>query len=115
LELADWILADAIQSAREDNEWEHNAGNNPNGNLRAGEIRVMMNVQKHPDGPILKFSAQGAGYSPKRKQGPSKTTTTPIVAYDAVAVKTVKQEDIHNVAPQHNSFGVELQSLNNKK
>ena len=42
-------------------QWEKEL---PNGALKAGEIRVMMDVQPHPEaGHLLNFSAQGAGYA----------------------------------------------------
>ena len=108
MELADWVLRDAIQSAREDYEWESNL---QEGELRAGEIRVMMNVQAHPDGGAdqINFAAQGAGYSPTRRQ--------PVKPVDpqAVQAKSVKLEDIHAAAPQHNSIGVEMQSFSKRK
>jgi hypothetical protein len=108
-------LKDAIQSAREDNEWEKEL---PNGELRAGQIRVMMNVQSHPEtGHLLNFSAQGAGYNNykhKQQQEEEKTneiTTLKPVDPNSVNAKSLKPEDIHSVSPTHNSFGLEMLSL----
>lgn len=109
LELSDWNLRDACQSAREDNDWETDL--KKQGKLRSGEIRVMMNVQQHPDGPFISFQAQGAGYSPsKKKQNPQIKP----VSYETGNAKAVKIEDIHSAAPQHNSYGVEMQALTGK-
>ena len=112
LEIADWVLRDAIESAREDYEWESNL---KEGELRAGEIRVMMNVEAHPDGGVgqINFAAQGAGYSPARRGGKA----SPIKPVDPKAVNatSVKLEDIHSAATHHNSVGMEMQSFSPKK
>ena len=112
LELADWVLRDAIESAREDYEWESNL---KEGELRSGEIRVMMDVEAHPDGGPGKFnfSAQGAGYSPTRR-GPKVTPMKPVDPR-AVNATSVKLEDIHSAATHHNSVGMEMQSFSTKK
>ena len=122
MELADWILKDAIASAREDFEWESNL---PDGDkLRAGQIRVMMNVQPGSSkskggGSIWNFAAQGAGYSPSRRHRHSseeEKSSDIIKPVDPqrVHAKALQVEDIHAVAPQHNSVGVEMQSFSRK-
>ena len=119
LELADWNLKDAIRSAREDNEWEKEL---PNEKLRAGEIRVMMNVQSHPEtGHLLNFSAQGAGYASRISEEDgeecktNEITSLKPVDPNMVNAKSVKVEDVHAVSPTHNSFGVEMQSLSSSR
>ena len=116
MELADWVLKDAIQSAREDNEWDKEI---KQGQLQPGEIRVMMNVQPHPEaGHMLNFSAQGAGYARTRDEEEEKTEAhAPMKPVDpkSVSAKAVKVEDLHTAAPTHNSFGVEMQSLSSSK
>jgi len=117
LELADWVLKDAVQSARDDSSWETKL---PEGQLQPGEIRVMMNVQSHPEaGHMLNFSAQGAGYSSRmpnslaEEEEKTNNEPTSMKPVDPKRVQTtaVQPEDIHNVSPTHNSFGVEMQSL----
>jgi len=100
LELADWILADAIASAREDYEWESSKISSDQ--LKSGQIRVMMNVKGgSKNSKTLNFSAQGAGYSPPRKPIDPKL----------VQAKSLQVQDMHAVSPQHNSVGVEMQSF----
>lgn len=109
LELSDWSLPEACQSAREDNDWEkEQQGNHGHSQLRAGEIRVMMNVTPHPDGPYIDFAAQGAGY---RKALPKAAAANQPVSQRVAEAKSVQMEDVHAVSPQHNSFGLELQSF----
>lgn len=112
LELADWVLRDAIESAREDYDLESNL---KEGELRSGEIRVMMNVEAHPDGGagMIKFAAQGAGYSPPRRG--SKATPIKPVDPRTVNATSVKLENVHSAATHHNSVGMEMQSLSPKK
>lgn len=110
LELADWVLKDAFQSVKEDYEWEANLKEDE---LRAGEIRVMMNVETGNDGSRqINFAAQGAGYSPPRR---GMHASPKPVDPKAVHAKSVKLEDIHFAAPQSGSYGVEMQSLSKNR
>jgi hypothetical protein len=99
LELSNWILKDAIQSAREDFGWETNIdgqqqnNNNNQQQLRAGEIRVMMDLTSRPDqGPLLTFRAQGAGYGNRKSEEEEKTNREP-------------------ADPHHNAYGLEMSSF----
>jgi len=112
--MADWDLRGAIASAREDHEWESNL---KEGELRAGEIRVIMKV--NASGDQLSFSAQGAGYASSQNVRNTITTTnnnkkkTSVKPVDPNLIdeKAIKVEDIHSATTQHNSVGVELQSF----
>lgn len=94
LELADWVLKDAVHSAKEDNEWEEDFDANA---LRSGQIRITLN--KHGA-----FHAQGAGLSPKSSYDeddrvatlPTPKPTPESQAPD-IATKTVKARDLYKV------------------
>jgi hypothetical protein len=115
LELADWVLTDAVRSAREDNEWEHDIDSNL---LKAGEIRFTMNK-------MGLVHAAGAGIQPtvggkKNQRAEVDEEKTPVVekpkiiAYEgipAIASKTVKAQDVYKAAQQHDNLGLELQPL----
>jgi hypothetical protein len=105
LELADWVLRDAIRSTREDGEWEKEMDNF---SLRSGEIRITPKLSK---GIPIGFDTQGAGIQPKTK----KAAVTPYNRIPGIATKTVNAHDIYLATPQHNNFGVELQSLATEK
>lgn len=109
LELADWDLPDAVRSAKEDNEWELEDSTR----LRAGQIHIRVNRQG--------FNAQGAGLSmpksyeqdeesPQQPPAPVKQVTHAEAVPDEMT-KTVKAKDVYHAAPQHDHFGLELQSL----
>ena len=111
MELADWVLKDAVRSAKDDGEWEREMDSC---SLRSGEIRIVMNMEK---GIPMGFATQGAGIQPLSKEGEKKkqeTAKPKVTAYEdipAIATKTVKAQDIYQAAPQHASFGVELKPL----
>jgi hypothetical protein len=112
LELADWVLDDAAQSAREDCEWEKDWDAS---SLKAGEIRITSTGGQ--------LDAQGAGI----KKGPvvvseddeSDETVmikplpqlTPSDAIPAIASKTAKAHDIYVAQQGQGVFGVEMRSL----
>jgi hypothetical protein len=111
LELSNWVLKDAIKSAREDFGWETRIGNNDNSNqqqqLRAGEIRVQMDLTPRPDqGPLFTFRAQGAGYG-NRKSDAEEEKIEP------TDPKTVdpKRATVEQAALHHNSYGLEMSSF----
>lgn len=56
LELADWVLEDAIHSAWEDGEWQKE--DVKTSNKCGGDIRIMVNLK---NGVPIGFRAQGAG------------------------------------------------------
>jgi hypothetical protein len=127
LELADWVLQDAIKSAREDGEWERDMNV-----LKSGEIRITLERGVAP-------KWQGAGIQPKKTTPPPVLSTVqsgeeetnkdeadetalpckkkqplPKKHVPAIATKTVKAQDVYQAVPQHDAFGVELQSLSSK-
>jgi hypothetical protein len=111
LELADWVLKDAVRSAKEDKEWEHECADEKA--LRAGEIRIRYGKAG--------FSAQGAGIRTKKTEAAAddgdeakKIELSKVTSEEAIpeiASKTVKARDMYAAAAQHDSFGVELKSL----
>eukprot|EP00934_Nitzschia_sp_Nitz4_P005445 Nitzschia sp. Nitz4//scaffold96_size78090//64844//66125//NITZ4_005504-RA/size78090-snap-gene-0.47-mRNA-1//1//CDS//3329560603//5435//frame0 len=130
LELADWELKDALQSAKEDREWEkEDAGLNEQ--LKSGQIGVKINYQGGK--PLLNL--KGIGHSLKLKATPEavpdcemnendakeKAATSPskpkVVVHNAppaIASKSVLAEDLFNAAPQHNSYGFELKPIRSR-
>jgi hypothetical protein len=108
LELADWVLKDARRSAKEDGEWEREM---ENFSLRSGEIRITSKVKK---GILVGLETRGAGiHSPTQK--PKKTQVTPYAEHPSISTKTVTAQDIYSAVPQHNNFGVEMQSFGTAK
>jgi hypothetical protein len=137
LELADWVLRDAIRSAKEDGEWEREMDHF---SLRSGEIRITPKMSK---GIPIGFDTKGAGIQPaaqsptkqvkqtlanaltsvvphhkqqqedesKRHHKSQPPKVTSYKAVPAIASKTVQAHDIYLAVPQHNNFGVELQPL----
>lgn len=99
LEVADWDLADAIKSAREDVDWDRDI-------VASGlsdSIQITVNLQPPQDDDMNKEAGQ-----------PPSTKVTDPVKYDdlpAIATKNVRPQDVYNAAPQHQGFGVELQSF----
>lgn len=117
LELADWHLADAMRSAREDNEWEQEMDGGTEA-LRSGQIRITLNggrlqaagagmVQpatgataattntshlEAPDSPSA-GSTRSAVVTPPREW---KRVTNPEALPD-IATKTVKAQDVYQV------------------
>jgi hypothetical protein len=111
LELADWVLEDAVRSTREDNDWEKDIDANE---LKSGEIRFTMN--KMGTG----LHAAGAGIRQKETEEKAKDEKTTVVekpkiiAYEgipAIATKTVKARDVYTAAYQHDNVGVEMRPL----
>ena len=125
LELSNWNLKEAIQSAKEDRDWEEM----DSCSLKSGEIRIKMTMK---GGVPVSYSAQGAGIQPKTKPAAStekkdetektakksETTTTkvtPVKDIPAIASKTVKASDVYKAAAQHDNCGFELKVINPKK
>jgi hypothetical protein len=114
LELADWILKDAVRSAREDNEWEQDIDANE---LKSGEIRFTMNkMGLHAAGAGIR--KHGSGVEPEGTKAKDEKTTVvekpKVIAYEgipAIATKTVKAQDVYKAAQQHDNVGLELQPL----
>ncbi|GAX27031.1 hypothetical protein FisN_9Lh347 [Fistulifera solaris] len=105
LELADWVLEDALQTAKEDREWEKTEQDD----LKAGEIRIRI---KHGEFPIGYF--KGAGIQQKEikeKVTSNKTKVVPTTSIPAIATKSVNPQDVYKASLQHNQIGVELQTL----
>ena len=110
LELADWIVADAAQSAREDCEWEKDLDASA---LRAGEIRITSTKGY--------LNAHGAGIRqvpvvvPDEEDETTRTKSVPKVtpkeAVPAIASKTAKARDIYLAQQGQGEFGVEMKSL----
>mmetsp|Transcript_17301 Transcript_17301/g.37773 ORF Transcript_17301/g.37773 Transcript_17301/m.37773 type:complete len:451 (+) Transcript_17301:159-1511(+) len=113
LELADWNLKDAKQSAQEDLEWEREfADADATASLKAGEIRITTNTKKKG----LVLSLQGAGIGGKTKKTPAATVTPekkPIVyaRLPEIATKSVQAKDVYHASPQHDNYGVELKDI----
>ena len=105
LELDDWVLEDAVRSAREDNEWEQDIDANE---LKSGEIRFTMNkMGLHAAGAGIRKNVE-AKVDPKDEKKPV------IIAYEgipAIATKTVKAQDVYMAAQQHDNVGLEMKPL----
>jgi len=95
LELSDWVVENAIQSAREDGEWETNVQTEQRG-------EATLTVQVKEGLPVDVRSTSGKSSSSR----PTRFSDLP-----AIANKDVRPQDVYNAAPQHNGFGVELQEL----
>jgi LysM repeat protein len=135
LELADWDLKDAVQSAKEDREWEtesergneyveEDEGQNPETKekaLKSGQIGIkVVDFQ----GGIPIFNLKGTGFLslPKSTKNPEaeinisendgrKEKVVVHKRLPAIATKSVSPQDLYNASPQHDAFGVELQAL----
>jgi hypothetical protein len=96
LELADWVLKEAVLSAKEDREWEQEMDSCF---LKSGEIRITMNMR---GGVPVGYSTQGAGIKSKgtreeeAKKKPAKLKASTDIP--AIATKTVKAEDVYKVS-----------------
>ncbi|CAB9511130.1 expressed unknown protein [Seminavis robusta] len=119
LELADWALPAAMQSAREDFGWEKTTTSQQ---LRAGEIRVMMDVTHNTrDGdvtPTLNFSAQGAGFSTcKEEEEEEEKEQEQQQQQQPMDPRLVdpKRPLVEQAASHHNSFGLEMKSLSSSQ
>ena len=109
LELADWVLEDAMQAAKEDREWEKTEQDD----LKAGEIRIRI---KHGKIPMGYF--KGAGIQQKEMKEETildKSKVVPTTNVPAIATKSVNPQDVYKASPQHNQFGVELQTLSRRE
>ena len=103
LELADWVLKDAVESAKEDHEWESEMDDT--GVLRSGQIRITSQQGcLFTQGAGIK-SSEGVNDDKKKKK-----TATP-TSSSRIATKTVQLEDVYRASTQHESFGVELKPL----
>lgn len=113
LELADWILADAVESAREDGAWEMELDT---GTLKGGEIRIIATRGS--------LCTRGAGFvrnvpvvvaEDDDDREATRPKATPLVtsreAIPTIASKTVKAIDIYNAQQGQGEFGVEMKSL----
>jgi len=116
LELSDWDMKDAIQSAREDKEWEREVADDDE--LKSGQFGIR--VSFHGGRPTLRM--KGTGHSPKEKKskdfpGGNKSKQQKVIIYSkppAIATKSVLAEDVYNAAAEHSSFGLELKPLPKK-
>lgn len=125
LELVDWELKDALQSAKEDREWDTEDGNDQINSLKSGQIGIRVGFK----GSIPTFNLTGTGHSiskcliSKKKDSfdDVKNSTfkkkEKVVVHTrppAIATKSVLAEDLYNAAPQHNSYGFELKPLSKR-
>jgi hypothetical protein len=87
--MADWDLEDAIQTAKDDCDWEHeDVESSPNSN----NIRITV---KWKDGIPMDLQATGAGLKPQPPSVP--TRPIPIDGLTAIATKTVRPQDLYQV------------------
>lgn len=101
LELADWELKDAIQSAKEDREWEQEDGDGED-HLKSGQIGVRVDFK----GGQPRVNLTGTGHSPSRRSVKEKQKEQikpkpkPVVHSKppAIATKSVLAEDLYNVS-----------------
>ena len=81
-----WDLEEAIQSAKEDGDWERDV------EPESGGIHISVQLQ---NGVPVSFQTTGAGLKPQ----PKAISTKP-VTYDglpAIATKNVRPQDVYNV------------------
>lgn len=107
--MADWVLEEALQSAKEDREWEKTELDG----LKSGEIRIRI---KHGKVPVGYF--KGAGIPTKEKieeHGSDNKNPVPTTNVPVIATKSVNPQDVYRASPQHNQFGVELQTFTCRK
>jgi LysM repeat protein len=129
LELADWDLHDALQSAKEDREWQTDDDDDVNEEnvdgdgvnekktrLKSGQIGIKVGF--HRGIPVFKM--KGAGHSKKGEEEDSDSSSDEsnkkekIVIYKhapAIETKSVLAEDLYNAAPQHEVYGFELKPI----
>lgn len=101
-------MKDARRSAKEDGEWEREM---ETFSLRSGEIRITSKLKK---GIFVGLETRGAGIQPLAPKA-KKTQVTPYSEHPTISTKTVTAQDIYSAVPQHNNFGVEMQSLGTEK
>ena len=126
--MSDWNLNEAIQSAKEDNEWERDVDSAALSakSLQPGQIRLTVKKKG-----VFACTLRGAGISRNSSSttddaekedtkggkpadaSSAKNEKKKIMVHDlpSIATKSVKPQDVYRAAPQHESFGVELQSL----
>lgn len=104
MELSDWIVEDAIISAREDYEWEEQVDDELK--RAGGDIRITVNLK---EGVPVGFRAQGAGdtavygkmdEAAERKKIESITCGVDMTIYEGVpanATKNVSPQDLYMV------------------
>lgn len=98
LELADWDLKDALQSMKEDREWEKEESTNDN--LKSGQIGVKIDFKGGRPNLWLK----GAGQASKTKESTETEEEEPkekVIIHSkppAIASKSVLPEDLYNVS-----------------
>lgn len=119
LELSDWDLKGAMQSVKEDQEWEREGMSDSK--LKSGEIRINTaedGVHISGAGISVTTTATTPPRKNHREHAPTPRTdnkTTPQVVPPAevpdIATKTTKPQHILDAAPQHSQYGLELQSL----
>jgi len=127
LELADWELKDALKSAKEDREWESDGDGDYNEDnqiksLKSGQIGIKVGF----NGKFPTFNLTGTGHLSSSKLPMKKSERDcediiqrfrkkeQVVVHSrppAIASKTVLAQDLYNAAPQHESYGFELQPL----
>lgn len=107
MELADWSLSDALQSAREDLEWNSTKATTNDERLKSGQIRM---TWKQAATGFLDLTARGAGLV-RRTVGEEKEDDGGVTPVSTKAVAAKRVQDMHAVADQHNSFGMEMQSI----
>ena len=130
LELADWDLHDALQSAKEDREWETDddvngenvdgdGGSEKKARLKSGQIGIKVGFRRG----IPVFKMKGAGHSKKKGEEEEDSSDSSsnesnkkekIVIYKqapAIETKSVLAEDLYNAAPQHEVYGFELKPI----
>jgi len=123
LELGDWDLKEALQSAREDKEWEQDIDTCA---LKSGEIRITMNMK---GGVPVGFATQGAGLSGNKEKKEEEAKA--VKELPRIASKCSDSDDLVNVsapsrrekrytrnlthltqaASEHGNFGVELKPI----
>ncbi len=98
-----------MQAAKEDREWEKTEQDD----LKAGEIRIRI---KHGEIPIGYFKGAGIQQKEIKEEVTSdKTKVVPTTSIPSIATKSVNPQDVYKASPQHNQFGVELQTLSRRE
>ena len=124
LELADWQLSDALKSAKEDWEWESDVDGEidekESKSLKSGQIGIKVGF----NGKIPTINLRGTGHASRLLMKKSKKAIgdiNKIISKNeevevhsrppAIASKSVLAEDLYKAAPQHESYGFELQPI----
>jgi len=112
LEATNWNVAEAVQSAREDGDWDKDCicGDDDNSSTTKSSIQIIVKLLPGEN----EYTTFQAG-----QVQPSSTSTMPKpITYDglpAIATKNVRPQDIYNAAPQHQEYGFELKSLSGSR